>query len=126
MAKSKHNRRPQTYQKRNIINPSLIAKPRLLHTIPTTINDNRQYQPPQKLKRAALLRKLAIIQPRRQPQTTKKGIYAFSSLPEVKSIRLETCQKRSIRQSVLHALKKTGSGTGRNPHKITWRSHIKC
>jgi len=127
MAKSHRSRTLQNSiqqtLKRDILIP--IAKPRLL-SISKPLTDNRLYRPEQTIKREALLRKITTLRAFKPSNQYKNSLQALSIAPDVQQIRRATCIRRSIRQRVLHALKKTGRGSGQKPHKITWKSRVKC
>jgi len=95
--------------------------------------DNRFYQPAQKIQANKTLRRLTALTAYRlrnavSPKTPSKpsirAIVPFSH--QINTLRRVICKTRTMRKQVLHAMKKTGKGARKNPRRLTWKSEVKC
>lgn len=113
---------------RNIFN---VAKPsRLLVPSPIVKSqfDGRLYKPAVTQKMQTDLRRLLYMRQSLVSNTSKNFTGSPLSRLKVKTdpLRRSICQSRHTRRSVLHALKKTGSGGGKKHRRRTWKSSVKC
>lgn len=134
---SKTTKRFNSPSQRNIINP--IASPRLLRRISNirtssqmllslaslNMQDNRSYTPRQS-KHKSLSKPAQLVTGFVAPATIQKNKPLMQaqmqfSLPKKTTV----CVRRGVRKEVLHALNKTGKGSGR-PRRYTENSKIKC
>ncbi|QGH72998.1 MAG: hypothetical protein [Microviridae sp. ctzVR26] len=117
-----------SYLERKVLD---FAKPRLLVplTLTKTIADARLYRPQPQIKRDNYLKKLVVLQSylksQKRPSGLTQGPFRAFNNPSL-AIRMATCQSRHTRKEVLHALKRTGKGSGSKPRRHSWKSAIKC